>query len=335
VPAAGLVRTIQPSVVPQEAVLLRADEYVRRVIAAEKRFVELHGHRLAYVASGDPIDERPVLLLIHGMAASAATWRLVIPALARHYTVVAPDLPGHGDSDKTWRDYSLGAMANVLRDLMVTLKVEHATVVGHSLGGGIAMQFAYQHPQYSERLVLVSSGGLGQEVSWILRSLALPGVEYLMPVLFPEIARKTGEGIFGFLRSIGLRAPGFEEEWAAYAALTGADAREPFLRTLRSVVDVGGQSVSAQDRLYLASKLPTLLMWGSKDRIIPSAHARTAQEAIPESRLVVFEETGHFLHVEEPHRFVEELDDFINSTSPIHLREADWKELLLSRAADS
>jgi pimeloyl-ACP methyl ester carboxylesterase len=300
------------------------------MVLIERRSLAIHGHRLAYTASGDPGDGRPVLLLVHGMAGSGSTWRHAIPDLARRYTVIAPDLPGHGDSDKTWQDYSLGAMANALRDVLVALNVEHATVVGHSLGGGVTMQFAYQHPQYSERLVLVSSGGLGQEVSWILRSLAFPGVEYLMPVLFPDIARRTGENITRWLRGIGLRAPGLEEEWAAYAALTRADARDAFLRTLRSVVDVGGQSVSAQDRLYLASKLPTLLMWGSKDRIIPPSHARTAHEAIPGSRLVVFDDCGHFLHVEEPHRFVNELGDFIDSTEPVRLGEVEWKGLLLA-----
>jgi pimeloyl-ACP methyl ester carboxylesterase len=301
------------------------------VVSSEKRYVTFHGHRLAYTASGDPTDGRPVLLLVHGMAGSAATWRLAIPALARRYTVIAPDLPGHGDSATTWQDYSLGSMANALRDMLVALKVEHATVVGHSLGGGVAMQFAYQHPQYSERLVLVASGGLGQEVSWILRSLTFPGIEYLMPVLFPDIARRGGESLSRWLRGIGLRAPGLEEEWAAYAALTRAEARAAFLRTLRSVVDVSGQSVSAQDRLYLASKLPTLLMWGGKDRIIPPSHARMAHEAIPASRLIVFEDCGHFLHVEEPQRFVEELSDFIDSTSPVHMNDDDWKQLLLTR----
>jgi pimeloyl-ACP methyl ester carboxylesterase len=152
-----------------------------------------------------------------------------------------------------------------------------------------------------------------------------------MPVLFPDVAKRTGNTIIGWLRGIGLRAPGLEEEWAAYAALTGADERAAFLRTLRSVVDVGGQSVSAQDRLYLASKLPTLLMWGSKDRIIPAAHAKAAQEAMPGSRLVIFEDSGHFLHVQEPDRFVDELSDFVDSTSPVHLDETKWKELLLAR----
>ena len=99
--------------------------------------------------------------------------------------MIAPDLLGHGKSDKPRHDYSLGAHANMLRDLMFALGIERATIVGHSLGGGIGMQLAYQHPMRCERLVLVSSGGLGPEVSWMLRALSLPGVEYLMPLIFP------------------------------------------------------------------------------------------------------------------------------------------------------
>ena len=141
----------------------------------DKRVVRLHGHRLAYWVSGaEPSPERPVLVLVHGIAGSATTWREVLPALGQHYTVIAPDLLGHGESDKPRHDYSLGAYANLLRDLMFALGIERATIVGHSLGGGIGMQLAYQHPMRCERLVLVASGGLGQEVSWMLARSACP-----------------------------------------------------------------------------------------------------------------------------------------------------------------
>src|SRR3954464_1149309 len=162
------------------------------MITVEKREVRLHGHRVAYRMAGDPGDGRPVLLLVPGLAGSSRTWRDVLPKLAEHATVVAPDLPGHGDSDKPRQDYSVGGYANALRDLLIALGIERATSVGQSLGGGVAMQFAYQHPQRCERLVLVGSGGLGTEVSWILRVLTLPGVEYLMPILFPSFVRDAG-----------------------------------------------------------------------------------------------------------------------------------------------
>lgn len=290
--------------------------------------VEIHGHRVAYLLQGDVASGRPVVLLVHGMAGSSATWRDAIPGLAQRYTVLAPDLPGHGDSDKPRQDYSLGAQANALRDLLVALGIDHATLVGHSLGGGIAMQFAYQHPSYCERLVLVSSGGLGQEVSWILRAFTFPGTEYLMPILFPDFARRAGTTVGRWLQAVGLRAPAIQEEWAAYSSLVDPETRNAFVRTLRAVIDLSGQTVSAQDRLYLASTMPALIMWGEKDRIIPVDHARRAHEAMPGSRLVLYDDCGHFLHAEEPRRFTESIIEFVESTDPVHLADAQWRALL-------
>jgi pimeloyl-ACP methyl ester carboxylesterase len=301
------------------------------MIRPEKRVVQLHGHRVVYRIGGDDLASgRPVLLLVHGMAGSSTTWREVMPALAQRYTVIAPDLPGHGESDKPRQDYSLGAHANVLRDLLIALGIDHATIVGHSLGGGVAMQLAYQHPQYCERLVLASSGGLGQDVSWMLRALTLPGVEYLTPVLFPSFVRNAGNTISRRLRSLGLRAPRVEEQWRSYVSLTDQETRHAFLRTLRAVVDAGGQSVSAHDRLYLASRLPTLILWGERDRIIPVAHAHDAHAAMPGSRLVLFAESGHFPHTEEPARFVEAVVELVDSTEPMRLDESGWRALLTS-----
>jgi pimeloyl-ACP methyl ester carboxylesterase len=306
------------------------------VTTVEKRDVVLHGHRLVYrvggVGGGEPGAERPILVLIHGLGGSSATWQEVLPAFARRYTVVAPDLLGHGESDKPRHDYSLGAHANVLRDLMIAIGIDRATVVGQSLGGGVAMQLAYQHPQRCERLVLVSSGGLGSEVSWLLRALSLPGVEYLMPVLFPSFIRDAGNALSRRLRGLGFRAPRLAEEWRTYVSLTEPGNRDSFVRTLRSVVDPAGQAVSARDRLYLASHVPTLLVWGGCDRMIPVEHALAAHEAIPESRLVIFENSGHFPHAEEPQRFVEVVTDFVDTTRSTPLDEAEWQALLTASA---
>jgi pimeloyl-ACP methyl ester carboxylesterase len=299
------------------------------VIQPDKRSVQLHGHRVVYrIAGEDPTGHRPVLLLVHGMAGSSSTWREVMPALAQRYTVIAPDLPGHGESDKPLQDYSLGAQANALRDLLVATGIDRATIVGQSLGGGIAMQLAYQHPQHCERLVLVSSGGLGREVSLLLRALTLPGVDFLSPVLFPSFVRGAGNAVSGWLRSAGLRAPGIEQEWRSYVSLIDPDTRRAFLRTLRAVVDVGGQTVSALDRLYLASLMPALIVWGERDRIIPVAHAHEAHAAMPGSRLVIFEESGRFLHTEEPARFVETLVEFVDTTAPGLSEGLEWQAML-------
>lgn len=289
----------------------------------------IHGHEVSYLQAGGEIsDGRPVLLLVHGMAGSSATWRAVMPSLGERYTVVAPDLLGHGRSAKPRHDYSLGAFANLLRDLMVALGVERATLVGQSLGGGVAMQLAYQHPEQCERLVLVNSGGLGSEVSWILRAAALPGAEYLFPLLFPSFVRSLGNAFSRRVASLGIRAPHIEEEWRAYASLTLPDNREAFVRTVRSVIDLRGQTVSAHDRLYLASGLPTLIVWGAQDRIIPVSHAYAAHEALPGSRLEIFEHAGHFPHVEDPMRFVRVLESFLRDTEPMHLDRDQWQAML-------
>jgi len=293
------------------------------------RHVRIHGHDVRYRMAG----EGPVLLLIHGMAGSSRTWLEVMRLLARDYTVVAPDLLGHGESAKPLGDYSLGAYASGLRDLLMgALGVERATLVGQSLGGGVAMQLAYQHPELCDRLVLVASGGLGREVSWVLRALAVPGAEWVIPPLFPRAARRAGDRVMRFFRERGVRAPHIAEMWSAYASLTETPNRRAFIRTVRAVIDPGGQTVSARDRLYLADQVPTLIVWGDRDDIIPVAHARAAHELLPASRLEIFEGAGHFLHVEQPLRFAELLRDFVASTEPARRDAADFREMLLARA---
>lgn len=294
----------------------------------ERRHAVLHGHDVGYRMAG----EGPAVLLIHGIAGSSATWREVAPLLAGDHTVLAPDLLGHGESAKPMGDYSLGAYASGLRDLLGLLDIPRATVVGQSFGGGVAMQLAYQHPECCERLVLVSSGGLGREVSWLLRMFALPGFELLMPLLFPERVRSVGDGVSGFLHRQGIRSPRLAEMWRAYGSLADSPNRAAFLRTLRAVIDPGGQTVSAMDRIYLAQGLPTLIVWGEDDEIIPVAHAHAAHEAIPGSRLEIFEGATHFPHAEQPLRFAEVLRRFIGSTEPAVTTANDYRDLLLEHA---
>jgi pimeloyl-ACP methyl ester carboxylesterase len=277
------------------------------------RHVNLHGHDVTFrLAELDP--SRPVLLLIHGLAGNSRTWKDVMPALAEDFTVLAPDLLGHGESAKPEGDYSLGAFASGLRDLLAVLDLGPVTAIGQSLGGGIAMQLAYQHPELVERLVLIGSGGLGREVSWMLRVLTLPGAEYLMPLIFPPFVRNTGDSLGRALHDRGWRAPHLHEMWRAYASLSQAENRRAFVRTLRAVIGPGGQSVSATDRLYMAAAVPTLIVWGDEDDIIPIEHGYAAHAAIPGSRLEVFEGCGHFPHVQDPERLVETLRDFVNTT---------------------
>jgi pimeloyl-ACP methyl ester carboxylesterase len=280
------------------------------------REISIHDQRITYRSAGSG----PVLLLIHGMAGSATTWRQVMRGLAASFTVVVPDLLGHGRSDKPQGDYSLGAFASTLRDLLVALGHERATVVGQSLGGGVAMQFSYQYPERTERLVLVGSGGLGREVNRLLRLLSLPGSEAVLQLACAAPVRGAIESVASGAARVGLRpAPVVRELWRSYASLADDAARSAFLRTLRAVVDPRGQAVSAANRLHLAGEVPTLIVWGDSDPIIPVDHAYSAHASIPGSRLEIFEGVGHYPHCEAPERFIEVLSDFIETTVPARI----------------
>ncbi|MGO9344716.1 MAG: alpha/beta fold hydrolase, partial [Acidimicrobiales bacterium] len=287
-----------------------------------------HGHSVFFRRAG----EGPALLLLHGIAGSSKTWSESIPLLAQDHTVIAPDLIGHGRSDKPPGDYSLGAQASALRDLLAVIDIERVTVVGQSFGGGVAMQFSYQYPDNCDRLVLVGSGGLGREVSLILRVLTFPGVEYTFPLLFPTLARDWGNGLLKLLHRAGVRNARAVEMWRAYASLVETENRRAFTRTLRGVVDPGGQSVTAMDRLYLAARMPTLIIWGDRDNIIPVSHAHAAHEAIPGSRLEIINGAGHFPHAEEPVRFAELVSEFMRTTEPSKISVDERRRLLTAPA---
>jgi pimeloyl-ACP methyl ester carboxylesterase len=279
---------------------------------SDLRHVSVNGHDLAYRMAG----QGEAILLVHGIAASSVTWHDSMRALARRYRVVAPDLLGHGDSEKAAGDYSLGAHASFLRDLLRVLGIGPVTAVGHSFGGGIVLQLAYQHPEVCARIVLESSGGLGREVHSVLRVLSIPGAEFVLPVIAPSFVRKGGDALLGWIRRRGIRAPRVHEGWLAYSSLAEPGTRQAFVRELRSVVEFGGQIVSAKDRIQAATERPTLIVWGDGDSMIPVDHGRAAHELIPGSRLEIFEEAGHFPHAEYPDRYAGVLSEFIETTQP-------------------
>lgn len=293
--------------------------------------VLLHGHDVAYRRAG----KGPALLLLHGIAGSSETWLPAMRLLRRDFEVLAPDFLGHGESAKPRGDYSLGNHAAVMRDLLHLLNIERATVVGQSFGGGVAMQFAYQFPERCERLVLVDAGGLGREVSWMLRLMTLPASEYVMPVIFSRWVQSAGDAMFSFIRARGFRHDRAQEVWRSYVSLIDPVNRAAFVRTMRSVIDPGGQAVSAMDRLYLAARMPTLIVWGKEDRIIPLVHAYQAHEAIPNSRLEVMEGVGHYPHVEDPHGFVEILRDFLETTRPSRFDPDELRDELMQGSPPS
>jgi pimeloyl-ACP methyl ester carboxylesterase len=265
-----------------------------------------------------------VVLLIHGIVGCAKQWDPVARILAERYTVVAPDLLGHGESAKPRGDYSLGAYAASVRDLLVALGHRRATVVGHSLGGGVAMQFAYEYPPFAERLVLVSSGGLGREVHPMLRAATLPGSEFVLPFIASGRLHGVASYLERALERVGLRAgPDVAEMVRGYGSLADAGARMAFIHTLRAVLDITGQRVSATDRLYLAELLPSMVIWGDHDPLIPVSHAHVAHRGLPGSRLEILHGAGHFPQLYDPVRFGQTLIDFIETTEPTLLEFTD------------
>lgn len=288
---------------------------------ARPRTVDVHGHPVNFIEAGSG----PVLLLIHGMAGTCANWEAVIEPLAINHTVIAPDFPGHGASAPGGGDYSLGSLASGLRDLMLALGHERATLVGHSLGGGVALQFTYQFPEMVERLALVSSGGLGPDVSPILRAAALPGAELFISAT-AGVGSRVGSVVGRGLGLVGLRpSTDLAEVTRGYATLTDPERRKAFVATLRSVVGTQGQRVAALDKLYLAEALPLLIVWGENDPIIPADHAREAHAQLPGSRLEIFEDTGHVPQLERPGRFIAVLERFLAETEPAEFDRDEWR----------
>jgi pimeloyl-ACP methyl ester carboxylesterase len=287
--------------------------------------IELHGHRAIYRIAGSG----PPVVLVHGMLNSSRHWERVALALADRYTVVAPDLLGHGDSATPRGDYSLGAHAASIRDLLAAIGIDRATMVGHSLGGGVAMQFFWQFPQRTERLVLVSSGGLGAEVSPALRSAALPGASLLLSAAANRhvVDGLSRAGTALRRRDVGL---GVQLHAAARALkpLSNPGSREAFLHTLRSVIDGRGQRVSARDRLYLLEGVPTLVVWGERDHTIPLEHGRATHEAVPHSTFATLPAAAHFPHLDDPLGLAALIDEFVRTTRPAHLDEEAWRELV-------
>ncbi len=291
--------------------------------------IELHGHQVVYRVAGSG----PPVVLVHGMVNSSRHWRAVAEQLAQHYTVIAPDLVGHGDSATPRGDYSLGAHASVIRDLLSALGIERATLVGHSLGGGVAMVFFWQFPERVERLALVSSGGLGRQVSPLLRGAALPGAGALISLACDRRVTaaldRTGERLRERGSGLGVQLQAVAR---ALRPLETRGARAAFVHTLRAVIDPRGQRVAANDRLYLLAGVPVLIVWGGRDRTIPIEHGRAAHAALPHSRFVTLPRAAHFPHLEDPEGLADALEDFIAGTEPARIDEETWQALVRDRA---
>ena len=291
--------------------------------------VTIHGHDRAYVKLGSG----PALLLLHGLACNHTTWTPVMRQLAKHYTVIAPDLLGHGESAKPRADYSVAGYANGMRDLMTVLDIDKVTVVGHSFGGGVAMQFAYQFPERTERLVLVSSGGLGREVSPLIRLITLPGWEHAIGLATLPGVRQVGKAALRALQNPKHAATRDLAEVAdIYEALSDSRARFALRRLVTGVIDLRGQVVTMRDRAYLTQAMPILVVWGAEDMVLPVSHTHALESIAPGAVVEVFANSGHFPHKDQPERFVRVLHSFIRNTRPATYHRGRWRALLRNGA---
>jgi pimeloyl-ACP methyl ester carboxylesterase len=293
-------------------------------VHAEGR-AKIPGGAIAYTTAG---TGEP-LLLVHGLGGTRRSWRHMISELAATHTVIAPDLPGHGESDPPAGDYSLGAHAAALRDLLVALGHTRASIAGHSLGGGIALQFAYQFPDRTNRILLISSGGLGPEIAPLLRAVTLPGAQSIVAglahlpdgltrLLLPAISVLTGQLARQDARII---AEGLRD-------LAGSHQRRAFVRTARTVIDWRGQSVSASRQLGLLADFPVLIAWGSNDKIIPPHHHQALARQLPNARTVEISDAGHYPHETDAARLLPPIQHFLQSTAAFHYTETRWRQLL-------
>ena len=288
------------------------------------QYVVVHGYRRAFRISGSG----PALLLLHGLGCDSSTWTDVIPALSKNFTVIAPDLLGHGESDKPNADYSLGGYANGMRDLLTVLGIDKVTVVGHSFGGGVAMQFAYQFPDRTERVILVSTGGLGKEVNPLIRFLTLPGSGALLAAATFRPWRPVVAGAMRALSRTPLSATRDLDEVASiYESMADPAQRTAVQRVTSHVLDWRGQYVTMTDRSYLARLMPVLVVWGRQDMVIPSAHADLAPTH-ELSDVHIFEDSGHFPHKDHPKEFVHIVTKFIADNKPAHYHRGRWRALL-------
>jgi len=295
----------------------------------EPRFRVVHGYRRAYIRAG----RGPALLFIHGIGDSFRTWDGLLERFARHHTVVAPDLLGHGLSDKPRADYSIAGYACGMRDLLSVLGIDRVTAVGHSLGAGVAMQFAYQFPERCERLVLVAPGGVGPDIHPLLKASTLPGAALVLAALTSAPPRTLGQVTLRLLRAAGTDIGRDADDLRhMFNSLASAEARRAFLRTLRTSVDWHGQTITMLDRCYLTEFMPTLLVGGGHDAVVPPEHPRLANAMMPGSRLEVFAQAGHFPHHSDPDRFVAMVEDFLATTEPASYNARRWRDLLRSGA---
>jgi len=292
-------------------------------VAEDIQYVVVHGYRRTFRIQG----EGPALLLLHGLGCDSSTWLPVIPELAKRFTVIAPDLLGHGESDKPDGDYSLGGYANGMRDLLTILGIDKVTVVGHSFGGGVAMQFAYQFPERTERVVLVAAGGLGREVTPVIRFLTLPGSSLALRfATFRPWRPVVTRSLEAASRLPWSATRDLDEIARVYESFADAATRTAVQRVTSHVLDWRGQYVTIRDRGYLARLMPILVIWGRHDRVLPAKHAESAPAEVPDVHIL--ENSGHFPHKDHPYEVVRLISEFVDTHPAASYHRGRWRALL-------
>lgn len=284
-----------------------------------RHVVTASGHQMSYVTGGSG----PPMVLLHGLGANSFTWRYVLPTLMQHYTIFAPDMFGCGDSDKANVDFSLHAMAGYVNGFMEAVGLDRAIFVGHSLGGGLTMQYCHEYPGHAERIVLVSSGGLGTDLHWLLRISTLPGANGIIGAMadprtrLPQLSRTMEQ------RRLHRLDQEFDPDTQTMLdRFQSYETRQAFLSMLRHVGGLKGQRLSALAHLGELT-VPVLLIWGARDSTIPVSHGRHALSFIPFAHLEVLPNCYHRPQIEAPRRFNELILDFLRAETwpPEHADE--------------
>jgi pimeloyl-ACP methyl ester carboxylesterase len=281
-------------------------------VAVEEWRIDVDGTLTRYLTAG----EGPPLVLMHALGENALDWRWVLPTLARAHRVYAPDLPGFGGSAKPPADYSPAFFERFLAAFLDTLGIERAAVVGNSLGGLAALRLALSDPPRVTALGLVDSAGLGREISLALRQLTLPGYGELA-ITWSKTPPGAAVRAWGRVPLLFARRQQVPPEWLEeqYRLAQLPGFLEAALIALRAHIDLGGQREVLLDRLPRL-KMPTLILWGACDRVVPPDQAREAAARLRWGSLELIADCGHLPHVERPDRFAAALDKFLGEHAP-------------------
>jgi len=285
----------------------------------EERYVNVDGFRIRYLhaGQGDPV------VLLHGLGVFAESWLYNIPALAKRFSVYAPDLIGFGRSDKPKISYDMEVFDRFLLGFLNSIEVKRTVLIGNSLGGGIALYFALSHPDRVEKLVLVDPALIGRDVSWGLRMLSIPLLGRLL------IGKGSKEDLHRALSSSFYDPKFLTDDWIeeAYRISKLPGVKHPFLSVIRNGINLGG----IKGRYVLANRLhelsmPVLIVWGKEDRIIPVKYAYAAYYRIRNARMIIFGRCGHAPQIERYTQFNEAVLEFLHAYTE---RGSDHKSPLL------